>query len=851
MKATLSAERWQRIKTILADALDCPDAAGRRACVERSCAGDDALRREVESFLDREASGLEKFADGAGAWRDQDGGAAVNVGRRLGAYELVREIGRGGMGAVYLARRVDGRFEQQVAVKLLKRGTDTDEVLRRFRAERRILARLEHPGIARLLDGGETEEGLPFFVMEYVAGISLTDFARKNGLSVPARLELFNKVCAAVQFAHQNLVVHRDLKPGNILVTAEGEPKLLDFGLARLLGPAEGDSAAPTVTIAESRRLTPAYASPEQVRGTVLTTSSDVYSLGALLYELLTDQPPHRFSSPHPPPLELLHVIGEQEPLRLSLAVVDASIRPRLRGDLDNIVGLAMRKEPARRYGTVGALADDVRRHLESRPVRARPDTWRYRTAKFIGRNKTGVAVGALVFIALMTASMVAAWEARQAIYHARQADRRFNEVRALAHSFLFEFHDAIRDLPGSTPARRLLVTRALEYLDGLARESGGDNALRRELAQAYIQVGDVQGQPNFANLGDTTGALASYRRAVAIVETLPDDDVSNVVRADAWTALGSLLAITGRDFAGATDLENRALALREQLAARAPADPVRQRDLVANLIAVGDVLNANAVAVWDRMEEVRRTQDYYERALELCERLRAAKPTDPDLNRQLARLHYRLGNVCHLRGMHGSGDPALLAQGLEHFRRCVALREADFAAFPANGRVRRDLADSLMMKSEVQTLAGDPAGALVDCRRAIAFLAELAAADPENFWARQDLAFAHGCASTPLRAMNDLAGALDEMDQAESLYRSLANADPSSLTPVLHLNHILRRRTEICQARKDRAGTVESARRWVLCAERLSAASPDDETLRAELARARARAAAAGTDHS
>lgn len=842
--ADLSAERWQRIKPILADALECADAAGRRACVERACAGDESLRSEVEAFLDRQASGLERFADGAGACRGHD--TTANAGLRLGAYQLIREIGRGGMGAVYLARRADGRYEQQAAVKLLKRGTDTDEVLRRFRAERRILARLEHPGIARLLDGGETPEGLPFFVMEYVAGVPLTDFARQHRLPIPARLELFCKVCAAVQFAHQNLVVHRDLKPGNILVTAEGEAKLLDFGLARLLGPAEGDESAPTITLVESRRLTPAFASPEQVRGTVLTTASDIYSLGALLYELLTDQPPHRFSSPHPPPLELLRVIGEQEPLRPSLAA-DPRVRARLRGDLDNIIGLAMRKEPARRYQTVGALADDLRRHLESRPVRARPDTWRYRTAKFVGRNKTSVAVGALVLVALMSAGLVAVWQARRAIYHAAQSERRFNDVRSLAHSFLFEFHDAIRDLPGSTPARRLLVTRALEYLDGLARESGGDNALRRELAQAYIQVGDVQGQPNRPNLGDTTGALASYRRAADIVETLPADEASDTVRADTWSALGNLLSNSGRDLAGAMTLEKRALALREKLAARAPADPVRQRDLAVSLIAIGDAANANSVAVWDRMDDARRTQDYYERALALCERLQAGNPADLDLSRQLARLHYRLGNVYHVLGMHGAGDRASLARGMEHFRRCVSLCEAEVAASPANGRARRNLADGLMMKSEVQTLLGDPAGALADCRRALVFLTELAAADPENFWARQDLAFAHGCTSVPLRALHDLAGALDEMSQAEALYRSLAATDPSSLTPVEHLNHILRGRTEIYLMQNDHAGAVESARRWVLCAERLSAVSPNDEGLRAELARARAAAELAG----
>ncbi len=815
----ITPARWQRIKSILADALEREDRAERALFVEQCCQGDAALRREVESFLDRETNVLEKIADGAGAvLRSQP--ETAKPGRRLGAYELVREVGRGGMGTVYLARRADGRFEQQVAVKLLKRGTDTEEVLRRFHAERRILARLEHPNIARLLDGGETEDGLPFFVMEYVPGVPLTAFARQHGLSVAARLELFGKVCEAVQFAHQNLVVHRDLKPGNILVTATGEPKLLDFGLARLLGPVEGDRSALEVTLEESRRLTPAYASPEQVRGTALTTVSDVYSLGSILYELLANRPSHIFNSPHPPAAELLRVITEQEPTRLSLAA-DAKIRSLLRGDLDNIVALALRKDAARRYQTVSAFADDLRRHLESRPVRARPDTWRYRTAKF-------------VFLALTAAVVIS-------IREARQAERRFDDVRALAHSFLFDFHDSIRDLPGSTPARHLLVTQALAYLERLEREASGDVALRRELAQAYIQVGDVQGRPNYSNLGNLSGALSSYRRAVAIAESLPGDGISEVVRADAWNALGELLAGSDPTRGDALRLIRRALQVREAWLARMPQEPAARRAVATSLLSLGDAVFSRDVEVRYRHDDALAAERLYRRALSLCESLHAEFPSSLADARGLAKVHYRLGGVYYVLGQIEHNDHAIFERGLEHHHHSIQLREASLAAHPANGQLKRDLADGLTAKAALQTRFGDPAGALADCRRAINLFLELAAADPDNHWARLDLAFAFYSITYPQRAIGDLSGAILSANRVVEIYDSMAAADPASLPVVGYLGSILRLRTELCREHGDFSEAQASARRWEQCAERLCVASPKDEVLRADLERARA----------
>ena len=393
----MASADWQRVKAILADALEYDEPSTRTAFLERSCGGDTELMREIEMLLAQNTGAFDSCADHL-----SHGNEPAIVGERLGAYRIVCEIGRGGMGAVYLAERADGEFEKRVAIKLLKRGTDTDEVLRRFRAERRILARLDHPNIARLLDAGTTDDGLPFFVMEHVEGEPITEYARLRQLSIPDRLALFLKVCKAVEAAHENHIIHRDLKPGNILVRPDGEPKLLDFGIAKLLD-LPGDAAQ--VTITQQRRLTPACASPEQARGETVTPASDVYALGALLYELLAGVSPHRFSGGQPSPEEIARVICDVEPARPSLAASSPELRRQMRGDLDNIVLTALRKEPARRYSSVAMFAEDIRRHLLRQPVRARPNTAWYVTTRFAARHKQ--PIGALLLAAAAALSFV------------------------------------------------------------------------------------------------------------------------------------------------------------------------------------------------------------------------------------------------------------------------------------------------------------------------------------------------------------------------------------------------------------------------------------------------------------
>jgi serine/threonine protein kinase/Flp pilus assembly protein TadD len=430
----MDSERWRQIENLFHSALDC-EPARRAAFLDSACASDASLRREVDSLLASYEKGsfteTAAFAEGIKLLDAKEDSSLA--GRNIGPYKVIRKIGQGGMGAVYLASRADQAFQKEVALKLIKRGQDTDDVIRRFRSERQILARLDHPNITQLLDGGTTEGGLPYFVMEYIQGQPIDQYCDQNKLSITQRLKLFQIVCSAVQYAHQNLVIHRDIKAGNILVTKEGLPRLLDFGIAKLLA---SDPSSPDPTMTVARRMTPESASPEQVRGGPITTASDVYSLGVLLYKLLTGRGPYPLAGR--PSEEIERAICEQEPEKPSAVVGRARVsdsanstaaqkinepredtpdklRRRLQGDLDNIVLMALRKEPQRRYASAEQLSQDITRHLENLPVNARADTARYRAAKFIARHKTGVAAAALIAVSLVGGIVATSWQARVA----------------------------------------------------------------------------------------------------------------------------------------------------------------------------------------------------------------------------------------------------------------------------------------------------------------------------------------------------------------------------------------------------------------------------------------------------
>ena len=495
----MEPDRWQRINDLFQSALDS-NPEDRSAFLQTACEGDEALRHEIESLLaahqqDHEFTDARGFEHGVRLLEQTQGQNEW----RMGPYRVLREIGRGGMGSVYLAARADDEFQKRVAIKIIRRGLDTDDILQRFRSERQILATLDHPNIARLLDGGTTDDGRPFFVMELIEGEPIDQYCDRRNLTIADRLKLFQDVCAAVQYSHQNLVIHRDIKPGNILVTKEGVPRLLDFGIAKLVAPGTG----PNRTMTTLRPLTPEYASPEQLRGEPVTTASDVYSLGVLLFVLLTGRSPYR--GVLEAPAEIERAINEQEPNRPS-TVAPARIRRHLEGDLDNIVLMALRKEPNRRYASVERFSEDIRRHLGNLPVIARRDTRAYRTSKFVLRNKGLVAAVTIVFLTLSGGIVATLWEARVA---RRQRDiARVEQAKATRiNAFTQEMISyAANTTPGSPKRAKGHDATVVDMLDEAAervdRELSDQPEVRAEMlgniGVDYIVLGKVDSARRF-----------------------------------------------------------------------------------------------------------------------------------------------------------------------------------------------------------------------------------------------------------------------------------------------------------------------------------------------------------------
>lgn len=504
----MTPERYQQVKQVYLEAID-RNPGDRFAWLAQRCGADEALRLEVEALLNESAE-TAPFLETPSPLPDfpvlpKRKAADELIGQRIGTYKILREIGQGGMGAVYLAERADEQFRKRVALKLVKRGMDTEEILSRFRHERQILASLDHPNIARLIDGGTTEDGLPYFVMEFIEGQPIDLYCSTQKLGTNERLNLFRTVCNAVHYAHQNLVVHRDLKPSNILVTADGTVKLLDFGIAKILNPdLFPETVLPTKTW--ERPMTPAYASPEQVRGQAITTASDVYALGVILYELLTGQRPYQFKgyAPH----EIAKVVCETEPDKPSTAVVRVitvddtvgnaataeadKLRRQLKGDLDNIVLMALRKEALRRYASVEQFSEDIRRHLDGLPVIAREDTFRYRTEKFIARNRLAVAaaaVFALLLAGFLTMTLV------QSARVARERDRAERErVKAeKVSSFLvdlFKVSDPDKARGAQITAREVLDKGADKIRAELKDQPETQATLLHAVGEVYYSMG-------------------------------------------------------------------------------------------------------------------------------------------------------------------------------------------------------------------------------------------------------------------------------------------------------------------------------------------------------------------------
>jgi eukaryotic-like serine/threonine-protein kinase len=544
----MNQAEWIKIKEVFNAAIDLSQS--EREVVLEKC--DRNTLNQVTKLLDAHENAQNFIIENAivdvGLFNENE--TDDYIGKQIDDYKIIKEIGHGGMGTVYLATKTDESFDKKVALKLIKRGMDTTAVLKRFVMERKILASLENPYIANLIDGGSTTDGLPYLVMEYIEGEPITKFCDSHRFSITERLELFRKVCSAISYAHQNLVVHRDIKPANILVTEDGTPKLLDFGIAKLLHP-DWSLETGEATATMFRLMTPKYASPEQICGSAITTASDVYSLGVVLYELLSGERPYKIESRMPQ--EAANIVLTEEPSKPSEVATrrrgdaetwgevsastiaddkpNISASPRLpfsasqlKGDLDNIILKALRKEPERRYSSVQEFSEDIRRHLANLPITARPDTLIYRTDKFIRRHRFGVATGLLIFLSLLSGITATTWQTHRANIEREKAERRFNESRKLSKFLMTDVFDSLGMTSGTGKIQKDLVENTLVYLDNLAKEESEDIVLLGELANAYKKLGNVQD----STLNQTDGALQSFEKAVEIeqrrVELAPND---------------------------------------------------------------------------------------------------------------------------------------------------------------------------------------------------------------------------------------------------------------------------------------------------------------------------------------
>jgi eukaryotic-like serine/threonine-protein kinase len=799
----MESERWQEIERIYLAALQV-EGSERSCFVEQGCAADPELRAEVESLL-KYAERPAKFLDSpalevvaralAVDLRSRDSAQSSGmIDARVAQYRIVGKLGAGGMGDVYRAVRADDQYEKQVAIKLVRQGLDSESVYNRFRQERQILAGFEHENIARLIDGGSTEEGHPYFVMELVEGRPIDEYCDEHSLAVSARLDLFQKVCSAVQYAHQRLVVHRDIKPSNILVTADGVPKLLDFGIATILS-ADADSQA-SATVTALRALTPQFASPEQLRGAIISTATDIYSLGVVLYRLLTGRMPYRPGSNSS--YDLTHAICEVEPEKPSTAVghsgqvteppdADSNLevlkvtpesvsrfrnaspeklRKILSGDLDQILLKALRKEPQRRYASAREFARDLRSYALGLPVSARRDTFGYRSGKFIRRHKLSTAVTAAVAIVMLAGAVEIVRVARIARMQEARADRRFNDVRKLANSQLFDIYDKIQNLPGSTSARKALVDDALQYLDSLAQEAGDIPDLQRELAAAYERVGDVQGNPQFANLGDTAGSIASYRKALqirlALAQATHATSDDRAALSAIYVKLGFALRVTN-DFPAALKSFQQAYALTERLAAEKKDSPQAQE-------AFGAVCFAMARCLAD-MGNAKSSLDYYRKSAAIREAITGGSPAfQANIQTRLAGVYGYMSGVVHSQG---DTDGALVLQS-----KARDILAGQVKADPQNATLEQFLFQGEFWVGYYLAEKGLPAEALPHFQTALAGYRKLTAADAHDALATRYLGLCGGGIARALAAEGRTSEALEPARKALQIFQTLSAED-------------------------------------------------------------------------
>jgi tetratricopeptide (TPR) repeat protein len=764
----MNPDRWSLIKQIFSAAAELAPAE-RAAFIERETAGDAELLAEVKSLLAAHDPADAAFLGNvspelrAAALGAND----ATLGDRIGAYKLVEVIGTGGMGDVYKAVRDDAEYHAAVAIKLMRADVRNALAEQRFKTERQILAALDHRNIARLLDGGTTARGLPYVVMELVVGEPIDRYCDAHSLDTRERVQLFLQVCAAVSFAHQHLVVHRDLKPNNILVTADGSVKLLDFGIAKLLEPEGITGTATEETRTQFRAMTLEFASPEQVSGGTVTTVSDVYSLGVVLYRLLTGQSPYRATGGDA--ARVAEILGDTTPTRPSAMATQE--RRNIDSDLDHVLLMALRKEPAKRYGSVEQFANDLRSYLNGHAVQARRGSLAYRARKIVRRYQWPIAAAAVIAISLVTALVVSIRETRIANEQRATAQRHFNSVRKLANDMVTRVFDEIRAAPGAQKARAVLAQSAREYLEELTNHATGDHELQLELAHAWRRLGETQGGMDAPSGGDTAAALLSYTKGIDLLEQILREDPAN---ATAQASLVRGLISRTRVVLRSGDPKD---GLEPALRALKVAESIKTfRDDFQRLQTIGGSLYLLADAYMP-LKNYAEAMPLYERMIAVHEEFSAKHPENIEALKLLRNAYYNAGIAV---------DPRATPE--QSFERTVALQRKSLVVID---RLIEMEPDSLEHKTILaQQLSGLGASfvdvrryadALPLFRRAAPMLAK-AAEDKADALAQLTFAVNEEALANCLAKTRDDEGAQRSFETADRIFIELLTLDADEL---------------------------------------------------------------------
>ena len=673
----MTIDRWNLIEEIFQGALERPPS-DRKEYLRGACGNDEELRSEVESLLasDHDAENvIHSLVDGD-VEKLRQSSSACETDRQIGPYHLRRELDRGGMGVVYLAVRSDDQYFQVVAIKMIRKGLESPALVQRFRTERQVLATLNHPNIGAILDGGETRDGRPFMVMEYVEGLPITLASESRGLSIRQRVELFRSLCSAVHHAHQKLVIHRDIKPSNVLVTLEGVVKLIDFGISKPVAPELLPGELPPTESCQIM-MTPDYASPEQLLGKPLTTTTDIYSMGVLLFELLTGSRPYTLRDLSPAAAERL--VCEQESRKPStVPSLSKRTRKELAGDLDRIVLMAMDRDPSRRYLSAQHFEEDLLRYLQGKPIAARRATAVYRLSKFVQRHRTAVLMACAAVVVVICAIFFDSWQSRRAAH-------RVSQVEALANSTISDMTEKLEQSSTSVQTQAALFHTELEYLDKLRQSSGNDPHVLLELAKAYERVGDLEGSPFVADLGNAGSALHSYQealRAATEAHSRLPGEASTRALIEAYQRLGRMEFFLG-SLQEAADHYQQSLPLARGFWQQNPADPTRRRLLAMNYFGLGEV-------EFDNLETDKALKN-----------LRIALQTmnddlsgNDDHDTWLARIHVRIGSTLNELGVQ--------AESLVNFRTAIAIVEDLAEGLPPQNRPGEAYSSSITPSSDL-----------------------------------------------------------------------------------------------------------------------------------------------------